>query len=175
VTVPMVVGTLVLAEPIMTLIAGSGYEPSAGVLRILIVAAGFIFLGSLFAHAVVAIGKQKHMIKYYAIAATLAVALYVIYIPMYTYYAAAGVTVLSEFLIALASAIMVWRASWFTLSLRGLGASLAASAVMGLVLYSLSGFNVLAVSLAGAAVYALAVWMMRSQFSFVAYEHTNHR
>ncbi|MBI1961388.1 MAG: flippase [Parcubacteria group bacterium] len=175
VTVPLVVGTLILAEPIMALIAGQGYEPAAGVLRILIVAAGFIFLGSLFAHAVVAIGKQKQMIKYYAFAAALAVALYIIYIPTYTYYAAAGVTVLSEFLIALAAGIMVWRASWFKLSMRGLAASLAASAVMGVILYALSGLNVLVASLAGSTVYALAIWMMRSQFSFVGYEHTNHR
>ena len=175
VTVPLVVGTLILAEPIMGLIAGEGYEPAAGVLRILIVAAGFIFLGSLFSHAVVAIGKQKQMIKYYVFAAALAVILYIIYIPTYTYYAAAWVTVLSEFLIALAAAIMVWRASWFKLSMKGFAASLGASAVMGLALYGLSGSNVLAVSLAGAAVYALAVWVMRSQFSFVEYEHTNHR
>ncbi|MBI2051074.1 MAG: flippase [Parcubacteria group bacterium] len=175
VTVPLVVGTLILAEPIMTLIAGSGYEPSAGVLRILIVAAGFIFLGSLFAHAVVAIGKQKQMIKYYALAAALAVILYIIYIPAYTYYAAAGVTVLSEFLIALAAGIMVWRASWFKLSLRGLLASLGASTVMGAVLYALAGQNVLAALLAGTAVYGLGVWVMRSQFSFVGYEHADHR
>ncbi|MDP3995384.1 MAG: flippase [bacterium] len=166
ITIPLVVGTLILAEPIMELIAGNGYGPSASVLRILIVATGFIFLGSLFSHAVVAIGKQKAMIKYYVAAAVLAVVLYIIYIPLYSYYAAAIVTVLSEFLIAVAAGIMVWRASWFKLSLRGFFAALIASMVMGAVLYSLSEFNVLIVSLVGIAVYALMLWMMRSQFSF---------
>ena len=175
ITVPLVVGTLILAEPIMELIASEGYEPAAGILRILIMAAGFIFLGSLFSHAVVAIGKQKQMIIYYAAAAALAVILYIMYIPTYTYYAAALVTVLAELLIALAAGIMVWRASWFTLSLRGLGASCAASAVMGAVLYALAGQNVLIVALVGATVYALGVWVMRSQFSFVGYTHANHR
>lgn len=175
VTIPLVVGTLILAEPIMGLIAGAGYEPAANVLRILIVAAGFIFLGSLFAHAVVAIGKQRAMVKYYALAAALSVALYIIYIPTYTYYAAAGVTVLSEGLIALAASVMVWRRAPFRLSMRGFAASLGSSVVMGFVLYALSGLNVLALSALGAAVYVLAAWAMRSQFSFFSYETARHR
>ena len=175
VTLPLVAGTLVLAEPIMALITGGGYGPSANVLRILIVAAGFIFLGSLFAHAVVAIGKQRAMIPYYAIAAAIAVGLYIIYIPAYTYYAAAGVTVRSEFLVAASAFLMVRRTVRFRLSMKGFGAALIGSLGMGTVLYALSGFNVLALSLAGAAVYALLVWVMRSRFSFVTYGRADHR
>jgi len=161
-TLPLVIGTLVLAEPIILLIAGKGYEPSIQVLRILIVAAGIIFLGSLFTHTIVAINKQKSMIKYYAIAAVLAVVLYIIYIPTYTYYAAAIVTVIAELLIATAALIKVYKTTHFKLSFLIFNKTLFASAIMGLILYLLSGLHILILVPVGVIVYFIFIKLLRA-------------
>jgi len=161
VTMPMVAGTLALARPIIRLIAGPGYEPSATVLQILIIAAGIIFLGSLFAHAVVAVNKQRSMIACYAIAAGLAVVLYILFIPTYSYYAAALVTVLAELIIACTAFVVVRRAAHITLSISVLVKAGVASGIMALVLVLISGFMIFITIPAGVAVYLLGLLALR--------------
>lgn len=104
---PMVLGTIALASPIMNLIAGPEFKDSAHALQILIVATGIIFLAHLSTFAVVALEKQKQMMKFYMAAAGLALLLYFIFIPKYSLTAAAIITVLVEFLILLSSWLMV--------------------------------------------------------------------
>lgn len=103
---PLVLGTIVLARPLIQLIAGADFLPSAPILKILIVATGVIFWAHLSTFAVVAVGRQKSMMKYYVIAAISALALYLLFIPGYSYWAASIVTVLVEFFIL----TMSWRA-----------------------------------------------------------------
>jgi O-antigen/teichoic acid export membrane protein len=85
IALPMIFGTLLLARPIINLIGGAEFDVSARVLRILIVATGVIFISSLFTYAILAIGKQRVMIKYYLFTAIIAVAAYLYFIPRYTY------------------------------------------------------------------------------------------
>jgi O-antigen/teichoic acid export membrane protein len=161
ITIPMIVGTLVLAKPIMTLIAGKGYEDSAIVLQILIIAAGIIFLGSLFTHAIVAVNQQKHMIKYYGVAAALAVILYILFIPTYTYYAAAGVTVVAELLIAVAAFIKVKKASGFKLSTTVFAKALIASLIMAAVLFMVISLHIITLILVAIAIYLLSLKILK--------------
>ena len=161
-TLPMVAGTMVLAKPIIALIAGAGYEPAAGVLQILIVATGIIFLGSLFSHAIVAVNEQKPMIIYYLIAASLAVFLYIKFIPIYSYYAAALTTVVAELLIALAAFYKVKRKALFNLSLISFGKTLFASIVMAAAIYYLPAWPLYVLIPAGAAVYSLLAWATKA-------------
>jgi len=152
ITIPMVIGTVAIAHPIIQLIAGDGYEPAARVLQILIVAAGIIFLGSIFTHAIVAINKQKTMVPFYAAAAVGSIALYVLFIPMYTYYAAAAVTVLAEFFIASVAAYKVLSITR-RLSFAYFNKSLLASIGMGIVLASIPTANVFLLLPLGALCY----------------------
>ncbi len=133
-TLPLAAGIFTLAGPILTLVAGPDYAPGAPVLRILILATGIIFLGSLFTHAIVAINEQKRMIAAYALTAALALALYLIYIPRYGYFAAAIITVLAELVIALAAAGRVYRRSKIKLSFMVFGKALAAAVGMAVAL-----------------------------------------
>ena len=171
VTIPMVIGTLILAKPIMNLIAGEGYQDSVAVLRILIIAAGIIFLGSLFTHAIVAINQQKYMIKYYAIAAIIAVALYIIYIPTYTYYAAATVTVLAEFLIAIAAFIKVKQTTSISLSMNIFFKTIILSSIMGVILYLLQSINIIILILIGSIVYLGLLFFTNTHKSLITHEN----
>lgn len=139
---PLMIGAQFLAKDIMVLVAGEEFASSGPILKILMLAAVMIFLGNMFAHAVIALDKQKNIIKAYVFTAVTAVAGYFIFIPFFSYFGAAWITIYSEFTIALASGILVWKTTKFIPSFQLFFKALMASAVMGLSIYSLSFFGV---------------------------------
>jgi len=141
-TVPMIVGTQLLASDIMTLVAGHEFALSGPILQILIFAAGIIFLGNIFAHAVIAINKQKQIIGAYMLTAVSALILYFIFIPRFSYFGAAWVTIYSETVIALASFYMVWKYTKFIPNILIIFKSCAASICMLISMYSLQYFGI---------------------------------
>jgi len=158
---PMIFGTLVLAGPIINLIAGSQFAASIPVLQILIVATGVIFLAHLSTFSVVAVNKQKSMMKYYILAAALAMAFYFIFIPKYSYYAAALITILIELFILIASWLMVRRTTKIKTSFSNNLKSLFISLIMAGILYlalnlyglGLTNFGLLVSLILGAIIY----------------------
>jgi len=159
---PLIAGGIVLAKPIINLIAGEGYEASVQVLQILMLATGIIFLGSIFTHAIVALGEQKAMIKFYLITAVVAVILYVKFIPLYSYYAAAAITILAELAIALSAVYKVSSASGLKLSHVIFGKALLGSIVMSLILMLLDKIPVLIAVPLGAMVYLIAIIILKA-------------
>jgi O-antigen/teichoic acid export membrane protein len=134
-SLPIIAGALILARPIVVLVAGAEFAPSGLILKILIFAILAIFLGCMFAHAVVAIDKQKRMIKYYLFVSISSVLLYLILIPKFSYLGAAAATVYSELAIALLSAYVVWHQTKFIPNFKIVSKSIIASVLMGLFLY----------------------------------------
>ncbi|MFH0988129.1 MAG: polysaccharide biosynthesis C-terminal domain-containing protein, partial [Parcubacteria group bacterium] len=124
---------------------------SGDILKVLILASGAIFLTSLFGYGVIAVEKQKKITWAYLIAAIITLAGYLIYIPQYGYWAAAWWTVFSETLIAVWSAILLYKTIKFFPSLRLLIKSVAAGLIMAVVLYVVRDLQVL-ISLAIAIV-----------------------
>ena len=80
IALPLIIGTQFTAKRIMILVAGQEFADSGPVLQILILAAGFIFLGCMFAHGVIAINKQKKIIGAYIFTAITAIIGYLIFI-----------------------------------------------------------------------------------------------
>src|SRR3989338_6060814 len=72
-TLPLIFGSLVVATPLMTLVAGSAFAPAGPILKILMLATGAIFYGTLYTYLVLVVDQQRKMIKYFALAAVLAV------------------------------------------------------------------------------------------------------
>lgn len=161
VIVPIIFGTMLLGEKIMSAVAGEDFSLSGTILKILILAAGAIFVGTLFGHVIVAVKKQKQMIWGYASVALLSLAAYVIFIPRYTYWAAAWITVFSEGAIALLTFFVVWKNTRLIPSGKVLGKSILASVLMCVVIYFLIGMNLLFLIFLGAAVYFAALYLLR--------------
>jgi len=133
---PMVFGAIALAPHIIGVIAGAEYGPSIPILKILIVATGAIFVGTLFTYLVVALNKQRTMIFGYAFAALTSLAAYLIVIPRYSIYGAAWVTVYSEFAILGIALFIVLRTSKVSIEWGRTLKSLATSALMyGLIMF----------------------------------------
>lgn len=105
------------------------------VLQILAVAVGLAFLGNFFVSVIIAQGSQKSLIISNIINATVNVALNLLLIPLFTYIAAAGVTILSEVIMLAFAAAIVWRTLRFRPGLRVFALSGLAAMVMAVALY----------------------------------------
>lgn len=137
ISLPIISGALILSKPIVVLVAGADFAASGLILKILIFAILAIFLGCMFAHAVVAIDQQKKMIKYYLFVSISSVILYLILIPKFSYLGAATATVYSEVAIALFSAYLVWQQTKFIPNSKIIIKSIIAASLMGLFLYTI--------------------------------------
>ena len=141
--IPLIIGAQFLAKQIMVLVAGPEFEMSGPILKILIIAAGLIFMGCMFAHAVIALDKQKKIIGVYIFTAITAVIGYLIFIPRYSYFGAAWVTIYSELVVALASLFLVWKYAKFLPNLKVAAKSLLASLAMAVTLYFIQDWNLI--------------------------------
>jgi O-antigen/teichoic acid export membrane protein len=133
--IPLVIGAQFLGQPVMLFVAGRDFAAAGAILKILAFAVAAIFLGTMFSHAVVALDKQKKMIGFYIFTGVSSLVAYLILIPKFSYFGAAGVTIYSELLIALFSAYCVYKYSHFLPSFLPPGKALLAGILMGFFLY----------------------------------------
>ena len=101
----LVLGVWLTAPIMVNILAGPSFGPSILVLRILIVAALFSYLGHLIGFTLISEGGQKEMLKLGAVALVSNLVLNLWLIPHYGIYAAAVVTVITE---ALDAGFMAW-------------------------------------------------------------------
>ena len=137
---PLVIGTQFIADRLIILVAGQDFLEAGLILRVLILAVAAIFLGNMMAHAIIAIKAQKKVIWIYVFTGITSLVAYLFLIPRFSYFGAAAVTIYSESAIALLSTIFIYRHLHFRLNLRGLLKSLAASFLMGAVLWLLPDY-----------------------------------
>jgi len=104
-SIMVVLGIWLMAPSIISILGGVAFEPSIVILKVLIVAAIFSYLGHLVGFTLISEGGQKEMLKLGVVALTTNLILNVILIPRYGYLAAAWVTVLTE---AIDCGLMVW-------------------------------------------------------------------
>lgn len=94
--VGMIVLLVLVSTPLMVALAGSEFAQSGPILNLLIVATASIFYGTLFTYAIVSLGKQKQMVKYFLITAMVGVVGYFVFIPPFSYWGAASMTLVVE-------------------------------------------------------------------------------
>jgi len=152
--------TLVLAPEMIHLVSGESFERSALPLRILIVGSGLSFVNSLFIYALVALDRQAKVLVITAVALVLNIALNLVFIPRFSYNAAAAIATGSQLVTLAATVFLVWRYSGFSPSGRvPVRLAVAGVAVAGvLLLFPLP----LAASLVlGTGLYAVMLLLLR--------------
>lgn len=157
---PLVVGTQFVATRIMAIVAGKEFAISGPALRLLILAAGIIYLGSVFTHGIIAIDKQKKVIAAYLFTALTALAGYLIFIPRYSYFGAAWVTIYSELAVALTSVYLIRKYSGFFPDLAVFFKSALASSVMAAILYYFSNLNLIIILLLAPLSYFVVLFLL---------------
>ncbi len=161
ISLPLIVGTMLLADRVMVLIAGDEFIASGDVLKILIWATAIIFFGSLFGYIILAIDKQKKMIPYYIITAAMALILYFALIPQFSYWAAASITVFIELLYTLFAFYISYKYSKIGINLRSFIKILFASLVMGLFIYVLFSLNLILLIFLASIIYILTLYLVK--------------
>lgn len=158
---PMIFSILVLGEQIMVFIAGPEFFISGQLLKILIFGAAMIYWSTLFGYGIVALGLQKKMIGFYIFDAIVSVILYLIFIPLYSYWAAAILTVFTELVIAASSYYVFHRNTDFRLNFKVAGKALLASLAMMVALLPLASQNLLIPVAVGIVVYFAVLFLIR--------------
>ncbi|MGI6103360.1 MAG: flippase [Patescibacteria group bacterium] len=168
---PVVVGGLVLAEPLVGIagpefldaytvtVAGVPVTP-VRILQVLIVGVGFSYLSFAFSALILAAGKQRWLVVPNIGYAAFNIGLNLLLIPRWSYAAAAGVTVATEFLILLVSVLLARRLLTFPLRLASAGKAFAVSLVMGSVLLAVPGASLWLELPLGVLTYGVGGWLI---------------
>lgn len=157
---PMFAGIFMLAKPIIHILGGDQFVDSIGLLRILSLAVVFVFFSTLSNNLVIADNRQKKLMLISLISVVVNVGLNLWLIPKYSYYAAAWVTVLTEFFVMLMSAIFVWKYIKIIPSLKiGWKVILSCLAMVGL-LYWLRDLNFIVLVFIGSFCYAFVLYLV---------------
>lgn len=130
IALPIVAGLFALAPLVMRLLAGEDFTASTPILRILVFATCAIFITTLFGYVVPALDQQRRMLWGYAFVAVTALIGYLTFIPRFSIYGAAAVTVYSETAVLVISAWIVLRTSHISLRLRTTLLALFSACVM---------------------------------------------
>ena len=158
--IPLAVGGMVLAEPLLTLLFGSAYAGGAGAFRWLLLGVAVIFLYSGARNVLIVLGQTRTDLALVATAAAINVALNCWVIPRYGIEGAALVTALSESLI-LVGVLWVVRRVGVNVQLSRLARPLLAALIMAAVLlYAVPGLPLGLKLVLGCATYAASLLML---------------
>ncbi|MBU1167803.1 flippase [Patescibacteria group bacterium] len=159
---PIICGTLFLGERLIVLVGGEDFAASGGVLRVLIFAVGAIFFSNLFGNVVVAANLQKKLIPVYILNFILAIGISLIFIPKYSYYGAAASTLVTEIIMFIAPAVLVYKYLKVKPSLNVFSRSLLATGAMALVLLLIpSSLNLSIPLIAALLTYLVALYLFK--------------
>lgn len=159
---PIVIGTLFLAEGIINLIGGAGFAESANVLRLLVFALAMIFFGNFFNSILVAGNLQKKLMLALIVAAVVNITTNLVFIPHYSYWAAAYDSVITEMIVvALTFGIAAKKLNYVPKMEKFFGV-FAAGFGMALFLYIFKNLGFFTVALGSTALYFLLLWLFQT-------------
>lgn len=154
---PLIVGTWFVGSDLMILITGPSFAESGALLKLLIVAVGALFFGSLFGHLINIINEQRRMLFGYACVAAISIGAYLTFIPTYSYWAAATITIATEILVALIGFAVFYHKTRIAPALTTTYAAGFSSAVMGVFLYAFPGVPLGVKIIGGTTVYIITL------------------
>ncbi len=165
VSLPMAVLTTFIARPLILILGGEEFLPgSALALQILIWSVPVGFINSVTQYVLIAVDQQRFLTRAFVIGVAFNVVTNLIFVPRYSYLAAAVITILSEFALlvpfyyavrryvtrvpwaeviwrpavaAVAMGMSLWLGSWWSLP----GAAMLSTAIYGGVLVALGTFR----------------------------------
>jgi O-antigen/teichoic acid export membrane protein len=161
--VPLLIGTLFFAKDLVTLMGGDDFAKSAGVLRILIFALAAMFFGQ-WSNAILLAGNlQRKMLKILVVCAAVNVVANIVVIPVYSYYGAAVISVITEILVVAIGAFLLDKHLHYRPSLSKWWGILVSGAVMSLFFLATDDFlHFLVASALGIAIYFVCLLLFGS-------------
>ncbi|PIR73289.1 MAG: hypothetical protein COU40_03485 [Candidatus Moranbacteria bacterium CG10_big_fil_rev_8_21_14_0_10_35_21] len=160
--VPLIVGVLFLSEEIINIIGGGEFAQSAPVLRILVFALGLIFFGHFFNNILIAGNLQKKLVKILAVVAIINVVGNLIFIPRFSYFGSAYISVITEMVVVFLTALMVFRKIDYVPRAEKFSSILLSGLIMASFLFVFKEFNFFMLTLGGALIYFIFLWIFKA-------------
>lgn len=160
--IPLAVGTLFLADGVINIIGGSGFQESGNVLRILIFALIFIFFGNISNAILLASNLQKKLMYALSFCAAFNLIANLIVIPRFSYLGTAATSAVTEFLVVAITFFLIARNLSYKPKIEGLYKTLVAGLVMALFLYFFKNQNFFILLAGSAVVYFFTLWITRA-------------
>ncbi len=160
--IPLVIGTLFLAPAIINLIGGSGFSQSVIILKILIFALALIFFSNFSNAILVAANQQKKLMMIMLIAAIFNVGANLIFIPLYSYFAASIISVITELLVVVGTFIAIYKKINYFPKIENIGGILGAGIVMILFFLTFNKLNFIVAGGLSVLIYSLALWIFKA-------------
>jgi O-antigen/teichoic acid export membrane protein len=162
-SLPLAVGFTVLATPLTLILAGESYLPNAAIaLTLMIWSIPIGWMNSLTQYALIAVDLQRYITRAFFVAVTFNLIGNIIFVPIYSFYASAIITILSELALLLPFAYLMQRGigqpvNWFGIIWRPVVATIA---MVGLI-YLLLPVNMILALLVGSAAYLLVLLLLK--------------
>jgi O-antigen/teichoic acid export membrane protein len=160
--IPLATGALFLSENIISLIGGSGFSESAGVLRILIFALVFIFFGNFFNNILIAASLQKKLMYSLAGCAAFNITANFILIPRFSYNGAAISSVATEFLVVVVTFFLTAKYVRYVPKINHGPGILMSGLGMALFLFFFNSLSFFILVPGGAIIYGLLLWLTKT-------------
>lgn len=159
IVIPLIVGVLFLSDGVIGVISGSGFSESASVLRILVFALALIFFGHFFNIILIVGNLQKKLMLILSLAAVVNISLNYFFIPKFSYLASAWTSVLTELIVVIFTAIMVFIKIKYFPRVEKIWGLLLAGILMGVFLAVFRNLNFFVLILSSTAIYFVFIWI----------------
>lgn len=103
---------------IIKIITGGGFSVSAGILRVLLLALFFSYINHLTGYLMICLNEQSKMLRFSLLAFAFNIVANIIFIPLFSFWAAAVITVITEFIIFILSLNYLKKKYGFILSVN---------------------------------------------------------
>ncbi len=162
IVLPIIVGTLFLAQDIILIVSGPEFLASAGVLRILIFSLAFIFFGHFFNMILLVANAQKKLMWALSSAAVFNITANLLLIPRLSYTGSAIASALTEMFVVMVTSIIVFRSIGYRPSFHGLWAVVASAFGMAVFLFFLYGkAPFLLLGFGSIGIYGICLWAFK--------------
>ena len=156
----MIVLFIAEAQGIINFIAGSEYLVSVNILKILIWPTALIFFSALFNYGIIAIEEQRRTIKYFLATALVALIGYLVFIPRFSYYGAAYMTLVAEFLMVVFAYYLLQKYSGWKINFQILIKVLFIS-ILAYLLLDVLKLNFIVELIIGAGIYLVLLILFK--------------
>ncbi len=162
IALPIAAATIILAEPLVFLLGGSQYLPDSRVaLQLMILSIPFGFINSVTHYVLISLNRQRYLTVAFIVGFGFTALANLIFIPLYSYRAAALIHLLSEIVLLAAFYYDLRKHLGAVNWVRTLWRPLAAAALMGGAAWVLRGMNPLLNLGASFAAYAVGIFALR--------------
>ena len=163
-TVPLLIGGVLLSDKIILLIAGEEFIKSIPVLQVNLIALVLIFFGTLFMNVMIAAKLERSIFWALLICAVVSVSGNLVFIPIFSdiaYMVPAVISAITEGLVVGLTGFFIWKKLKFFPKAEKLPRILLAGLLMGVVIYFLKDLNFFFLVLLGMLIYGLSLIVLK--------------